>query len=128
MPSDLLLRFSLVSLLVFAPTIPGSLTAQTFRSDDPVLRQMWELGMERSQVEPLAQVLTDSIGPRLSGSPGFDAAADWLLGMHEAWGGGSPPGGVRKLERLESRGAARGPHLAPRADAGSVTPGLEPRD
>jgi len=60
--------------------------AQTFRADDPVLREMWEVGMEGSQVEPLAQVLMDSIGPRLSGSPGYDASAEWLLRVYESWG------------------------------------------
>jgi hypothetical protein len=39
---------------------------------------MWQIGMEQSQTERLAQVLVDSIGPRLSGSPGYMAAADWL--------------------------------------------------
>ncbi len=60
--------------------------AQTFRSDDPVLQRMWVEGMEHSQTERLAQVLMDSIGPRLSGSPGFHAAVDWLVGTYEAWG------------------------------------------
>lgn len=42
--------------------------------------------MERSQVERLAQVLTDSIGPRLSGTPNFQSAVDWLLQTYERWG------------------------------------------
>ena len=41
---------------------------------------------DRSQVESLAQVLLDSIGPRLSGSPGQMAANDWLSTMYESWG------------------------------------------
>lgn len=65
---------------------PASADAQSFRTDDPVIRAMWDEGMERSQAGPLAQVLTDSIGPRLTGSPGLDAAADWLLGMYDRWG------------------------------------------
>ncbi len=60
--------------------------AQTFRTDDPVLRRMWTEGMERSQTERLAQVLIDSIGPRLSGSPGFTAAGEWLAGLYRSWG------------------------------------------
>ena len=61
--------------------------AQTFPTDDPVIRQMWEEGMgEGSQAFDLAQALTDSIGPRLMGSPGFEASADWLLSKYEAWG------------------------------------------
>lgn len=72
----------LLSGAVLAPPLEG----QTFRSEDPVLRQMWVEGMERSSAGTLAQVLTDSIGPRLSGSPGFEASADWLLGLYESWG------------------------------------------
>jgi carboxypeptidase Q len=65
---------------------PTPAQAQTFHSDDPVIRRMWEEGMERSQVETLAQVLLDSIGPRLAGTPALDAAAAWLLGTYAAWG------------------------------------------
>jgi hypothetical protein len=42
--------------------------------------------MERSQVESLAQVLLDSIGPRLSGTAGFIAAADWLTQAYVRFG------------------------------------------
>ena len=65
---------------------PAPAAAQTFHSDDPVIRRMWEEGMERSQVQSLAQVLLDSIGPRLAGTPGLDGAAAWLLGNYAAWG------------------------------------------
>ncbi len=84
------LRHAFVALLIPCVTLaavsPASLEGQTFRTDDPVIRQMWEEGMERSQVYPLAQVLTDSIGPRLSGSPGFNRSADWLSGLYTQWG------------------------------------------
>ena len=65
---------------------PVGAPAQTFHSDDPVIRRMWEQGMERSQVESLAQVLLDSIGPRLAGTPALDAAADWLIDRYSSWG------------------------------------------
>jgi len=65
---------------------PVPAEAQTFRTDDPVLRQMWEEGMERSRTEPLAQILMDSIGPRLSGSPGFDTSGEWLMEVYQEWG------------------------------------------
>jgi len=57
-------------------------SAQTFRTDDPVIRQMWTLGMEESQTEDLAQILTDFIGPRLAGSTNLEAAADWALSKY----------------------------------------------
>jgi len=42
-----------------------------------------------SQVMRLAQVLTDSIGPRLVGTGGLDRAADWVLGSYGQWGIGA---------------------------------------
>jgi hypothetical protein len=59
---------------------------QTFRTDDPVLRRIWREGMEASQAEAFAQVLMDSIGPRLSGTAGFTAATEWLLATYERLG------------------------------------------
>ena len=61
-------------------------SAQRIRTDDPVIRQMWTLGMEESQTEDLAQVLTDFIGPRLAGSHELDAAADWAVDKFGEWG------------------------------------------
>ena len=62
-----------LALLIFAATTSAS--AQTFPTNDPVIRNMWDQGMgSGSQVEHLAQVLTDSIGPRLIASPGYYAA------------------------------------------------------
>ena len=59
-------------------TTSSALTAQTFRTDDSVLRRLWAEGMEHSQAERFAQVLMDSIGPRLSGTAGFAAAVEWV--------------------------------------------------
>ena len=60
--------------------------AQTFPTDDPVIQQMWEIGIENSQTEQLAHHLVDVIGPRLAGSPNLAAAQDWLLDLYESWG------------------------------------------
>ncbi|MGD2153443.1 MAG: M20/M25/M40 family metallo-hydrolase [Gemmatimonadales bacterium] len=65
---------------------PAALQGQTFHSDDPVVRSMWEVGMENSQTEALAQALLDSIGPRLAGSPELASAQDWLVGLYRSWG------------------------------------------
>jgi carboxypeptidase Q len=69
-----------------AAIAPSAAPAQSFRSADSVIRRMWTLGMEESQVERLAQVLIDSIGPRLSGTAGFNSAGDWLERTYQAWG------------------------------------------
>lgn len=62
------------------------LDAQTLPVDDPVLRRIWRLGTDSSQVWTLAQALTDSIGPRLTGSPGQQAGNRWLIERYTAWG------------------------------------------
>ncbi len=67
-----------------APAVPAA--AQTFSTDDAVLRQLWAEGMENSQARPLAQALFDSIGPRLTGSPGLEAGHDWLVERYRSWG------------------------------------------
>jgi hypothetical protein len=76
------IRFLLAACAVASSTA----SAQTFRSNDPVIRRMWQVGMEQSQTETLAQVLMDSIGPRLSGSPGFQSAVDWLERTYRGMG------------------------------------------
>ena len=51
--------------------------AQRFPTDDPVIKRIWDEGMtDRSQAATLAQILMDSIGPRLTASPGHDAAVE----------------------------------------------------
>ncbi|MBT8396029.1 MAG: M20/M25/M40 family metallo-hydrolase, partial [Gemmatimonadetes bacterium] len=57
-----------------------------FPVDDPVIKAIWDEGMDNSHVYTLAQVLADSIGPRLPGSPNFDAGADWALKLFAEWG------------------------------------------
>lgn len=57
-----------------------------FPADDPVLERIWTLGMDSSRVVQLGQVLLDSIGPRLTGTPGMTAASDWVIGQYTAWG------------------------------------------
>ena len=74
------------ALLALALALPTTLPAQTLPVDDAVLRRIWTLGMDSSQVYALAQTLTDSIGPRLNGSPGHKSGNDWLVAMYGRWG------------------------------------------
>ena len=69
-----------------AALFAGPVAAQSFPTDNPVLRRMWQEGMEHSQVYPLAQALLDSIGPRLTGSPALKAGSDWLIATYRSWG------------------------------------------
>ena len=47
--------------------------------DQTMIGKLWTEGMVRSQAAQLAQVLLDSIGPRLTGSPGMEAASRWVI-------------------------------------------------
>lgn len=53
---------------------------------DPVIQKMWTEGMERSQAMSLAQVLLDSIGPRLVNSDRYNAGQEWLMKTYASWG------------------------------------------
>ncbi len=84
MNRTLLTRVALTTLVLLS-AVP--VVAQQFPTDDPVIKRMWDEGMtDRSQVYRLGQVLLDSIGPRLTGSPGHEAAIGWVLGTLNAWG------------------------------------------
>ncbi len=77
-------RLSLISFA--AVLISGQLPAQSFPTDDPVLRRIHAEGMTNSQAMSLIQVLTDSIGPRLTGTPGMAAGQEWLKATYAKWG------------------------------------------
>src|SRR5213083_3536745 len=57
-----------------------------FAVDDPVLRRIWAIGNDSSQLPRLAEVLFDSLGPRLTASPGMTAAQNWLVATYTGWG------------------------------------------
>src|SRR5690348_13265083 len=60
--------------------------AQDNPTGDPIVQRIYDEGMRRSQAPRLAQVLMDSIGPRLTGSAANRAANDWLVRTYKAWG------------------------------------------
>ncbi|MFI5257374.1 MAG: M28 family peptidase [Gemmatimonadales bacterium] len=55
-------------------------------TNDSVIKRIYQEGMQNSHAYPLAQVLMDSIGPRLTGSPQNRAANGWLVRTYAAWG------------------------------------------
>jgi hypothetical protein len=63
---------------------PAPVAAQS--STDATVSAIREEGIARSRVMDLAQVLMDSIGPRLTGTPGSTAASDWLIRTYRSWG------------------------------------------
>jgi hypothetical protein len=60
--------------------------AQTFPTNDATLRRIWAVGMDSSRTHELAQALLDSIGPRLTGTPGQKRGNDWLVKTYRSWG------------------------------------------
>jgi len=60
--------------------------AQSFPTNDSVLRRIWAIGMDSSQTYALAQALLDSVGPRLTGTPQQKAGVDWLVSRYRAFG------------------------------------------
>ena len=60
--------------------------AQSFPTDDPVLKRIWAVGMDSSRTMELSTALLDSLGPRLAGSPGQRRAQDWLVRTYSSWG------------------------------------------
>jgi len=78
------------SLSFVAAVLMGasSLAAQTtkFPTSDATVQRIWRMGMDSSHVQQLSQTLFDSIGPRLTGSPGMVAASDWVIKTYKSWG------------------------------------------
>lgn len=78
---------TIVSLAALASLSAGrSLAAQDNPTGDPIVQRIYDEGMRHSQAAKFAQVLMDSIGPRLTGSPANRAANDWLLRTYASWG------------------------------------------
>jgi len=70
----------MLSALILSSQVAVAQTA------DSVANRIFRLGMDSSKTQQLAQVLFDSIGPRLTGSPGMTAASDWIIRMYRSWG------------------------------------------
>src|SRR5512143_501947 len=60
--------------------------AQTFPTDDPVIKSIWKEAMDSTQLPLLAHELLDVIGPRLTGTPGMKRAQEWAMKRYRAWG------------------------------------------
>src|SRR5690606_33112221 len=59
---------------------------RTTPPSDPTVQRLWDEGLQRGQVMELAQVLLDSIGPRLANADRFGAGQRWLIGRYAGWG------------------------------------------
>lgn len=79
------IRCGALAALAVVVAAPGA-NAQQVAVQDSVIARIWVEGMERSHVERLAQTLLDSLGPRLTGTPQYAAASDWVVQTYRAWG------------------------------------------
>ena len=75
---------SAAAVLLAVTTTAG--VAQSYATSDPIIRQIYTEGMNNSQAYKLSQILSDSIGPRLTGSPGIKRGNDWLVATYKSWG------------------------------------------
>ena len=76
-------------LAAAATLLVGSATfanAQSFPTDDPVIKRIYAIGMDSSRLGTEAHVLFDSLGPRLMGTPNIKRAQDWLVSLYTSWG------------------------------------------
>ena len=76
----------LVVTLTTAAATQGPPQPSGFAVEDAALRRIWAIGNDSSQLPRLAQILFDSLGPRLTASPGMTAAQNWLVATYNSWG------------------------------------------
>lgn len=75
-----LIFFSL--LIIFSSTV---LFAQEI-VDTSIINKIRDEGLNRSQIRFIAHNITDVSGSRLTNSPGFRRAADWIVSTLKQWG------------------------------------------
>jgi hypothetical protein len=80
------LRAQLVQALQAQATPAPQPFVRTSPPTDTVIAKMWEEGWTNGQAGKLLQVLADSIGHRLTGSPGAERASEWVMKMYSEWG------------------------------------------
>jgi carboxypeptidase Q len=81
------MKRTVLAALAAAAVLSAPAAAQPqWTTTDPVLRAIWEEEMQRSQLQTMGQALMDSIGPRLTASPGMEAAQRWAIAQYAQWG------------------------------------------
>ena len=71
--------------LILAALFPRGAAAQK-TADAEMVASIRSEELQHSNASELFYTLTDSLGPRLSGSPAYDKAAHWALDRLRAWG------------------------------------------
>jgi hypothetical protein len=73
-------------LLIAGLGAPVLSMAQQESIDTVMVKRIRQEGLTNSQVPVIAHHLTDEMGPRLTNSPGFHHAADWIVQTLKSWG------------------------------------------
>ena len=77
-----------IFLVTFTAFIPALIRAQSTETiDTATLSRIRQEALQHSQIPWIAHQLTDVAGPRLTNSPGWHHAADWIVKDPE-WTGG----------------------------------------
>ncbi len=77
---------TLIYTAVLALLLPSHVWAQEEPVDMEMMQKIRTEGMEHSQVPFIAHYLTDVSGPRLTNSPGYFKAANWIVRTLKQWG------------------------------------------
>ena len=85
-----LARTSAIAAIAAFVASSTAMLAAASPQDLEMLGRIRDEGFRRSQVMDIAGHLTDSIGPRLTGSPQMKAANDWTLAKLAEWGLANP--------------------------------------
>ena len=78
-------KFTLL-LLLAAGSLPVLVRAQNENIDTAMMRRIREEELMHTQIPQIAHQLTDVCGPRLTNSPGWHRAADWIVQTLQGWG------------------------------------------
>jgi carboxypeptidase Q len=73
-------------LLLAGLSAPAVVSAQPEMIDTAMVNRIREEGLMHSQIPVIAHQITDVAGSRLTNSPGFHRAADWIVQTLKAWG------------------------------------------
>ena len=73
-------------LLSIGLFLPALVRAQQEQIDTAMVNRIRDEGFNRSQIAAIAHQITDAAGPRLTNSPGYHRAADWIVQTLTAWG------------------------------------------
>ncbi|HXB10014.1 MAG TPA: M20/M25/M40 family metallo-hydrolase [Puia sp.] len=73
-------------LLMAGLAVPAISVAQQEMIDTVMIKRIREQGLNNSQIPVIAHHITDEAGPRLTNSPGFHRASEWIVQTLKGWG------------------------------------------